>query len=136
MSNKLLSNLEGRLKDRRRHLLKEVNMRLNKFNRSRESWVTDTAEIASNIMEDNTVMSIAQGEAREISLIDNTLEKIKKGKYGVCDCCGSHINKQRLIAIPFVSLCIKCKEDEERDNGIMINRTEFSESEEFETLEE
>ncbi len=136
MSNKLLSNLEGRLKDRRRHLLKEVNMRLSKFKRSRENWVTDTAEIASNIMEDNTVMSIAQGEAREISLIDNTLEKIKKDKYGVCECCGSNINKQRLIAIPFVSLCIKCKEDEERDNGIMINRTELSEYEEFETVEE
>jgi DnaK suppressor protein len=134
MSNKLLRHLEDRLKDRRRHLLKEVNLRLSKFNRSRECWVTDTAEIASNIMEDNTVMSIAQGEAREINQIDSTLKKIEEGKYGVCDCCGSDINKHRLMAIPFVSLCLKCKEAEERDEGIMVNRGSFSEYEGFDEV--
>ena len=134
MSNKLLRHLEDRLKDRRRHLLKEVNLRLSKFNRSRECWVTDTAEIASNIMEDNTVMSIAQGEAREINQIDSTLKKIEEGKYGVCDCCGRDINKHRLMAIPFVSLCVKCKEAEERDEGIMVNRGSFSEYKVFDEV--
>ena len=134
MSNKLLRHLEDRLKDRRRHLLKEVNLRLSKFNRSRECWVTDTAEIASNIMEDNTVMSIAQGEAREINQIDSTLKKIEEGKYGVCDCCGRDINKHRLRAIPFVSLCVKCKEAEERDEGIMVNRGSFSEYKVFDEV--
>ena len=134
MSNKLLRHLEDRLKDRRRHLLKEVNLRLSKFNRSRECWVTDTAEIASNIMEDNAVMSIAQGEAREISQIDSTLKKIEEGKYGVCDCCGRDINKHRLMAIPFVSLCLKCKEAEERDEGIMVNRGSFSEYKVFDEV--
>ena len=135
MSNKLLSYIEDRLKDRRKHLLKEANLRLSKFNISREYWVTDTAEIASNIMEDNTVMSIAQGEAREINQIDNALNKIEKGKYGVCECCGDNISKQRLMVIPFASLCIKCKEAEERDEGIMVNRMNSSEYEEFETTE-
>lgn len=134
MSNKSLSYIEDRLKDRRQHLLKEVNLRLSKFNNSRECWVTDTAEIASNIMEDNTVMSIAQGEAREINQIDSTLKKIEEGKYGVCDCCGGNINEQRLIAIPFVSLCLKCKEAEERDEGIVINRGRFNEYERFDEV--
>jgi DnaK suppressor protein len=136
MSNKLLSYIEDRLKERRRHLLKEVKLRLSTFNISRECWVTDTAEIASNIMEDNTVMSIAQSEAREINHIDNTLKKIKNGEYGVCDCCGGNINKHRLIAIPFVSLCIKCKEAEESDEGIMVNRMDSSEYEEIDEEQE
>jgi DnaK suppressor protein len=135
MSNKLLSYIEDRLKDRRRHLLKEANLRLSKFNISREYWVTDTAEIASNIMEDNTVMSIAQGEAREINLIDNALKKMKNGEYGVCDCCGGNINKQRLMVIPFASLCIKCKEAEERDESNYDNTIELHEYEGFETTE-
>lgn len=67
-------------------------------------------------------MSIAQGEAREIEQIDNALSQIKKGNYGICEDCGMKINKQRLIAIPFVNLCVKCKEAEERDEGIEINR--------------
>jgi RNA polymerase-binding transcription factor DksA len=71
----------------------------------------------------------------ETNRIDNALKKIKKGKYGVCECCGSNINKQRLIAIPFVILCVKCKEAEERDEGIMNNRVDSSEYEEFEEVE-
>ena len=135
MNNKLLIHLKDRLKDRKRHLLEEINLRLSKFNRSRECWVTDAAEIASNIMEDNTVMSIAQSEAREINQIDNTLKKIEEGKYGVCDCCGSDINKHRLMAIPFVSLCIKCKEAEEGDEQNYDSRIESHEYEGFETTE-
>ncbi len=72
------------------------------------------------MIEDEIVMSIAQGEAKEIEQIDYALNKIKKGKYGNCENCGKSINKQRLLAIPFVSLCIKCKEDEERYEGSEI----------------
>lgn len=136
MSNKLLSHLEDSLKDRRRHLLKEVSLRLSRFNRSRNSWVTDTVDIASNHVEHSEIMSITQGETMEINQIENALEKIQKGEYGVCECCGDNINKQRLIAIPFAGLCIKCKESEERDEGIMVNRMNSSEYEEFDEVEE
>jgi DnaK suppressor protein len=98
--------------------------------------VTDTGDIASKLAENDIIMSMAQSEAREINQIDNALKKIEKGKYGVCEWCGSNIHKQRLIAIPFVSLCVKCKETEERDEGIMIYRTESSECEEFGEVEE
>jgi DnaK suppressor protein len=135
MSNKLLNHLEDRLKDRRRHLLKEINLRLS-FNRSSVCWTADTADIASNLVEHNTIMSIAQSEVREINQIDNALKKIQKGKYGVCECCSSKINKQRLIAIPFVSLCVKCKEAEERNEGIMVNRIETGVCDEFGKVEE
>ena len=122
MSKKLLNQLRGRLKERRHHLLKEVKLRLGEFRDSGSCRLTDTADIASNLIEDEIVMSIAQGEAREIEEIDNALKKIRKGKYGICECCGKKINKQRIMAIPFVSLCLKCKEAEERDEGIQIDR--------------
>jgi RNA polymerase-binding transcription factor DksA len=35
----------------------------------------------------------------------------------VCEYCGGNIKKQRLMAIPFTSLCVKCKEAEERTEG-------------------
>ena len=114
MSKKLMDQLIGRLKKRRLYLLKEVKHRLKEFKNSGTDRLSDTADIASNMIEDEIVMSIAQGEAKEIEQIDNALEKIKKGKYGNCENCGKSINKQRLMAIPFVKLCIKCKEDEER----------------------
>ncbi len=122
MSKKLLNQLMDRLKDRRHHLLNEVTLRLNEFKNSGADRLTDTADIASNLIEDEIVMSIAQGEAREIAQIDNALKKIQNGKYGICECCGKSINKQRLMAIPFVNLCVKCKEDEERYEGAELDR--------------
>jgi RNA polymerase-binding protein DksA len=106
------------------------------LNSSRVYGIADSIDIASNHVEHNTIIAIAQSETLEINQIDNALKKIKQGKYGMCECCGSNINKQRLVAIPFVSLCVKCKELEERDEGIMSNRTGSSECEEFEEVKE
>jgi DnaK suppressor protein len=122
MDKKFIKQLTGRLKDRRQHLLREVKLRLKEFKNSGTDRLSDSADIASNLIEDEIVMSIAQGEAHEIEQIDNALNKIKKGKYGNCENCDKSINKERLTAIPFVNLCIKCKEDEERYEGSEIDR--------------
>jgi RNA polymerase-binding protein DksA len=122
MDKKFINQLRNQLKDRRHHLLKEVKLRLREFRDSGGYRLTDTADIASNLIDDEIIMSIAQGEAREIEEIDNALNQIKKGKYGVCENCGKKINKQRLMAIPFVRLCLKCKEAEERDEGVQDER--------------
>ncbi len=116
-----MNQLMDRLKDRRQYLLKEVRHRLKEFKNSGTDRLSDTADIASNMIDEQIVMSIAQGEAKEIEQIDSALEKIKKGRYGNCENCGKSINKQRLMAIPFVKLCIKCKEDEERYEGSEID---------------
>ena len=121
MSDKFIKQLTSRLKDRRQYLLREVKQRLKEIRNSGKDRLSDAADIASNMVEDEIVMSIAQGEAKEIEQIDSALNKIKKGKYGNCENCGKGINKQRIMAIPFVSLCIKCKEEEERYEGSEID---------------
>ena len=42
------------------------------------------------------------------------LEKIDQGTFGVCDDCGEKISLKRLEARPETTLCIRCKEDQER----------------------
>ena len=39
---------------------------------------------------------------------------IDKGTFGVCDDCGEKISVKRLEARPETTLCIRCKEDQER----------------------
>jgi DnaK suppressor protein len=41
--------------------------------------------------------------------IDRSLEKIEAGTYGICEKCGQPIPKERLKALPYASLCVKCK---------------------------
>jgi len=44
-----------------------------------------------------------------IEQIDRAIEKIHDGSYGKCDSCGTTIPKERLRALPYAALCVKCK---------------------------
>ena len=46
--------------------------------------------------------------------IDKALQKLKDGNFGTCEECGEEISVKRLEARPETTLCIKCKEDQER----------------------
>ena len=46
--------------------------------------------------------------------IDHALEKIRNGSFGVCEECDDPISIKRLEARLETTLCIRCKEDQER----------------------
>ena len=50
-----------------------------------------------------------------LSKIDQALVKIEDGTFGICEDCGEPIQPKRLEARPETSLCIKCKEEQERE---------------------
>ena len=49
-----------------------------------------------------------------LSKIDRALAKIESGEFGTCEECSEPISVKRLEARPETTLCIKCKEDQER----------------------
>ena len=44
-----------------------------------------------------------------IEQIDVAVGKIEAGSYGRCEKCGTAIPKERLRALPYAALCVKCK---------------------------
>jgi DnaK suppressor protein len=46
--------------------------------------------------------------------IDYALAKIEDGTFGMCESCDEPISIKRLEARPETTLCIRCKEDQER----------------------
>lgn len=48
--------------------------------------------------------------------INEALDAISKGTYGVCDCCNELISKARLTVLPFARTCIKCQAEMEQAN--------------------
>ena len=50
----------------------------------------------------------------EIEMIKQAIARIDKGQYGTCQICGEPIGKERLEALPFSSMCIKCASEAER----------------------
>jgi DnaK suppressor protein len=54
-------------------------------------------------------------EKAHLGKLDLAIRKIDDGTFGICNECGEPISKKRLEARPETLLCIKCKEDQERD---------------------
>ena len=46
--------------------------------------------------------------------IDEALEEIENGTYGICKECGDEIEIKRLLARPTANLCIFCKTEKEK----------------------
>jgi len=50
------------------------------------------------------------GNLRDMLIsIDEAMEKIEDGTYGVCEVCGKNIPKKRLDALPEAIMCTKCR---------------------------
>ncbi len=45
----------------------------------------------------------------QLTGINQTLAKIKRGTYGLCEKCGQPISEKRLVAMPEARFCLKCQ---------------------------
>ncbi|WP_432013359.1 TraR/DksA family transcriptional regulator [Streptomyces cucumeris] len=55
------------------------------------------------------------GNAREMLLqTERALERLDAGTYGLCEVCGNPIGKARMQAFPRATLCVECKQRQER----------------------
>ncbi|HXG31244.1 MAG TPA: RNA polymerase-binding protein DksA [Thermodesulfobacteriota bacterium] len=53
-------------------------------------------------------------ERKLLQKILKAIQKIKDGTYGICEECGEEISESRLRVRPEATLCIKCKEEQEK----------------------
>ena len=74
----------------------------------------DLGDIASADIDRSTLEALEMVEVRRLNRIDAALARIRNGRYGVCMTCGERIPQERLEAIPYALLCVKCQSREER----------------------
>lgn len=74
----------------------------------------DVVDAALDSVQDEISSQLAEVESRELASIENALELMRKGLYGVCESCGDKIPMARLNALPYATLCIECQRELER----------------------
>ncbi len=65
----------------------------------------------------STEMRLHDREKYLIGKIDKQLARLRDDTIDVCESCGEHIAFKRLLARPVTSLCIDCKEQNEREEA-------------------
>lgn len=74
----------------------------------------DQADVGSNSLERDAEMSLAHNQRELLLQCTNALNRLNKGTYGLCESCGNPIGKARQMAFPRATLCMVCKQREER----------------------
>ncbi len=74
----------------------------------------DQADVGSNTFERDHEMSMAKNARDNLVLVKEAITRLEDGTYGVCESCGHPIGKMRLRAFPRATLCMECKQRQER----------------------
>ena len=74
----------------------------------------DQADVGSSTFERDHEMTMARNVRENLALVQAALTRIDEGNYGICESCGKPIGKMRLQAFPRATLCMECKQREER----------------------
>src|SRR3990170_5107014 len=71
----------------------------------------DVVDAALDSAQDEISSQLAEVESRELASIENALQRMRDGQYGVCEACGCSIPMARLNALPYATLCINCQRE-------------------------
>lgn len=74
----------------------------------------DPADTGSANMERERAQSLSAHARRILEAIDAALRRMDDGSYGSCERCGNRIEVDRLEALPYATLCMTCKKQEEQ----------------------
>jgi DnaK suppressor protein len=74
----------------------------------------DLVDAALDSAQDEISSQLAEVESRELASVENALERMRKGQYGVCEGCSCKIPLARLNALPYATFCIDCQRESEK----------------------
>ena len=77
----------------------------------------DVVDFAVDAVQDEISSQLAEVESRELAYIENALERMQAGGYGVCEHCSQSIPLARLQALPYATLCIRCQREAEKSGS-------------------
>ena len=122
-----LLNLKAILVRRRDALRSALAGDLTLLKELRSESPGDVMDAAYDSAQDEISSQLAEVESRELASIENAIDRMKSGQYGLCEVCGSRIPMARLNALPYATMCIGCQRDVERIGYSPASRREEQE---------
>lgn len=109
MDQTTLDTFKTLLHDQKRALLAQANHTVNQETSTVKEHLSDYADLATQESDQAFQLRIRDRERKLIKKIDQALERIDEGTFGLCECCGEEIGAERLKARPVTTFCIECK---------------------------
>lgn len=112
---KKLKKIKLQLLSQKESLLNEAEVALNEL--PGQTVFPDLGDQASAETDRGFMLRLRGREQRLLKKIDEALDRLDNGIFGICEDCGEQIELKRLEARPVTTMCIDCKtlqEEEEK----------------------
>jgi DnaK suppressor protein len=86
----------------------------------------DVCDIASSDRERELRLRLSERGREKLKEIEEALERIEDGSFGLCDRCGCKIPKGRLKVMPFSTTCVACKAIQEKQRKLYEGASDFA----------
>ena len=111
--------IQTALNERRDELQAEYDQTLAEIAELQRDRLTDSAgddqaDTGTKTFEREQEISLANNLLERINQVDRAIDRLGEGNYGWCERCGNPIPVERLAAFPSATLCVSCKQLEER----------------------
>jgi RNA polymerase-binding transcription factor len=107
--------IRAQLESRRAELLADAQQVLEGSLGSEKEVMAEIGDRATEEIDDNFQARLKGREHKLIAKIDDTLARMARGEYGLCEACGEEIAYARLLARPVTTMCIDCKTAQEAE---------------------
>ena len=115
LTKKELKKFQELLEEKRKAVLERARQMLSVENMALDTNdLPDEMDLASSEYLQSFTFRLRGREKSFLDKIEKALARIDDGTFGICEECGEEISVKRLEARPETTLCIRCKEDQER----------------------
>ena len=114
MDAEQLKEFREQLEEQRQELLEKILDTLNHEVELPQEDMADEVDLANVLADQNFNLRLRGRERRLINKINHAIQRIEANEFGECVNCGEDIAIKRLQVRPVTTMCIDCKEEEER----------------------
>ncbi len=72
------------------------------------------AELGSDAIEREKAYYFSSRNGAYLEQVEDALKRIQDRRFGICRVCGKEIPKARIEAVPTTTVCVPCKESEQK----------------------
>lgn len=108
MNSEKLPSYLSRLKEIRRNLLGDVEKNFKINQEETPKPLADITDGAAQAYTNELMTSLGEQDWQKLKQVDEAIEKISRGDYGICSTCNRPIPEARLDVMPFAKFCVEC----------------------------
>ena len=108
LDKKTIVKFRKLLLKQREELVGEVKQMVESSKEMGQDGIQDIGDEAANIYNKQVLLSLNENERLRLKEVDESLDRIENGTYGICDECGGPISLKRLEVRPVAKYCVPC----------------------------